>query len=352
MNISAAEIFSAFAQQGIVKEMSGPDQPVHRIAPIEDCGPGDLVFVDKPKYATLVARRQPAVVVTSFKLKALFADSDGLTLLLSPNVNLAQALIKQRYAGRQFEAADWPQIHPSAVIHETAVLEATATVEPRAVIGRNVRLGERTRIMAGAVVEHDAQVGSDTIVHPNAVIGYGCRVGSEAVIGAGAVIGSEGYGFAQDQQGKSHPIPQTGNVVLGDRVRVGANCCIDRAAYRTTRIGAGTKLDNLCHIAHNVEIGEDCLLTSMFCVAGSTTIGNRVMSSGQSGVSDHVTICDDVVLLHRAGVVADIDQPGAYAGLPVQPFKEYMRNTAVFRMLADLRRRLLDLEDRADPTAR
>jgi UDP-3-O-[3-hydroxymyristoyl] glucosamine N-acyltransferase len=346
MKTTAAEILSAFAPQGIVKEMVGPDQPVQRIAPIEDCGPGDLVFVDKPKFVALVTQRRPAVVVTSFKLKDLLADGGDRTLLLAPNVNLAQALIKQRYAGRQFEAAGWPQIHPSAVVHETAMLAATAVVEPRAVIGRNVRLGERTRIMAGAVVEHDAQVGSDTVVHPNAVIGYGCVVGNEAVIGAGSVIGSEGYGFAQDQQGRSHPIPQTGNVVLGDRVRLGANCCIDRAAYRTTRIGAGTKLDNLCHIAHNVEIGEDCLLTSMFCVAGSTTIGNRVIASGQSGVSDHVKICDDVVLLHRAGVVADIDQPGAYAALPVQPLKEYMRNTAVFRMLAELRQRLLALERR------
>jgi UDP-3-O-[3-hydroxymyristoyl] glucosamine N-acyltransferase len=347
MKTTAAEILSAFAPQGLIKEMVGRDQPILRIAAVEDCGPGDLVFVDKAEYATAAAQRRPAVVVTSSKLKTLLAGCNNLTLLLTPNVNLAQALIKQRYAGRQYEAAGWPRIHPSAVIHDTAVLPATAVVEPRAVIGRNVRLGERTRIMAGAVIEHDAQVGSDTVVHPNAVIGYGCIVGNEAVIGAGAVIGSEGYGFAQDEAGRSHPIPQTGNVVLGDRVRVGANCCIDRAAYRTTRIGAGTKLDNLCHIAHNVQIGEDCLLTAMFCVAGSTTLGNRIMASGQTGILDHLKICDGVVLVHRAGVSADIEQPGVYAGLPVQPLKEYLRNTAVVRMLADLRQRLLRLERRA-----
>jgi UDP-3-O-[3-hydroxymyristoyl] glucosamine N-acyltransferase len=204
--------------------------------------------------------------------------------------------------------------------------------------------------MAGAVVEHDAQIGRNVVMHPNAVVGYGCTVGDDVVIGGGAVIGSEGDGFAQDARGRSHAIPQTGNVVLEDRVRVGANCCIDRAAYGSTRIGAGTKLDNLCHIAHNVQIGEDCLLTSMFCVAGSTTIGNRVMASGQSGAIDHLTICDDVVLVHRAGVTTSIDQPGAYAGLPAQPLKEYTRNTAVFRMLGDLRQRLLALE-RDKPTA-
>jgi UDP-3-O-[3-hydroxymyristoyl] glucosamine N-acyltransferase len=182
------------------------------------------------------------------------------------------------------------------------------------------------------------------VVHPNAVIGYGCIVGNEAVVGAGSVIGSEGYGFAQDRLGRSHPIPQTGIVELGDRVRVGSCCCIDRATYHTTRIGAGTKLDNLCHIAHNVSIGEDCLLTAMLCVAGSTRIGDRVITSGQTGILDHVTICDDVALVHRAGVSKDITMPGAYAGAPVLPIREYMRNTAAARMLAELRQRVLDLE--------
>jgi UDP-3-O-[3-hydroxymyristoyl] glucosamine N-acyltransferase len=344
MQTTATEIVSAFAPQNLIVERIGPDQSIRRIAAIEDCAPGDLVFVDRAEYATLVAQRRPSVAVTSSRLKDHLAGLDGLTLLLTPDVNLAQALIKQRYGGRQYDAAGWTRIHPSAVIHETAAVHATAVVEPRAVIGRNVRVGERTRVMAGAVIEHDAELGNDTVVHPNAVIGYGCVVGNEAVIGAGTIVGSEGYGFAQDKRGRSHPIPQTGNVVLGDRVRVGANCCIDRAAYRTTRIGDGTKLDNLCHIAHNVQIGEDCLLTSMFCVAGSTIIGSRVMASGQSGVIDHLKICDDVVLVHRAGVTADIEAPGAYAGLPAQPLKDYVRNTAVFRMLADIRQRLLALE--------
>jgi len=337
---------SAFAQQDLIEERLGPDRSVGRIAPVEDCGPGDLVFVDRAEYVPLVAQRRPSVAVTSSKLKEQLSGLDGLTVLLTPDVNMAQALIKQRYGGRQYDDAGWPRVHPSAVIHETATVHATTVVEPRAVIGRNVLVGERTRIMAGAVVEHDARIGSDCVVHPNSVVGYGCVVGDEAVIGAGAIIGSEGYGFAQDKRGKSYPIPQTGNVVLGDRVRVGANCCIDRAAYRTTRIGAGTKLDNLCHIAHNVQIGEDCLLTSMFCVAGSTSIGNRVIASGQSGALDHLTICDDVILLHRAGVTANIDEPGAYAGLPAQPLKDYVRGTALFRKLADLRQRLLALERR------
>ncbi|MCW8920902.1 MAG: UDP-3-O-(3-hydroxymyristoyl)glucosamine N-acyltransferase, partial [Sedimenticola sp.] len=123
-------------------------------------------------------------------------------------------------------------------------------------------------------------------------------------------------------------------------------CCIDRATYAETRIGAGTKLDNLSHIAHNVQIGQDCLLTAGFIVAGSTTIGDRVIASGQTGVLDHLEICNDVVLLHRAGVTKSIDKPGAYAGLPVQPLPEYMKNTALMKRLSELRKQVQQLEKR------
>ena len=132
--------------------------------------------------------------------------------------------------------------------------------------------------------------------------------------------------------------------MIGDRVRIGANNCIDRATYSETRIGAGTKTDNLCHIAHNVVVGEDCLLTAMLCVAGSTTIGNRVITSGNTGILDHVKICDDVVLLHRAGVTKDVEKPGAYAGVPLLPLGEYMKNSAVLKNANDLRKRVSAIE--------
>ena len=342
MTASTSQLLDQFP--GLLTEAVGPDRSFTRIAAVEDSGPGDLVFVDKPEYAALIHERRPSVAVTAGKLKPLFAALSETTLVIAANVNLAHALLKQRYGSRDYSSAEWPQVHPSAVIHPQAIIAPTAHIEPRAVIGNGCRIGDRTRVMAGAVVEYHATVGSDTVIHPNAVIGYGCVIGNQVSVGAGTVIGSEGYGFAQDARGKSHPIPQTGNVILEDRVRVGANCSIDRAAYRSTRIGAGTKIDNLCHIAHNVSVGEDCLLTAMLCVAGSTRIGNRVMASGQTGILDHVTICDDVMLVHRAGVSKDIHKPGAYAGGPVQPLNEYMRNTATLRHLADLRKRVASLE--------
>lgn len=344
INTTTTELMGAFSSLGLFHEVVGEERAFNRITAIEDGGAGDLVFVDREEYVALVRKRRPSVAVTSDRLKQLLSGLPETTLLIAENVNLAHALIKQKYGARRFDGAEWPRIHPSAVIHPTAVIASTACIEPKAVIGNRVRLGDRVRVMSGAVIEHDATVGDDTVIHPNAVIGYGCTIGRQVVVGACSVIGSEGYGFAQDVRGKSHPIPQTGVVVLEDRVRVGANCCIDRATYRTTRIGAGTKLDNLCHIAHNVDVGEDCLLTSMLCVAGSTRIGNRVMTSGQTGILDHVTICDDVVLVHRAGVTKDITRPGVYAGGPVQPVRDYFRSTAAVHRMAELRKRVAEIE--------
>ncbi len=285
-------------------------------------------------------------------MKEEFSEIADLAILIAPNVSLAHALIKKKYAARDFAASGWENIHSSAVVDITAKIGVGSVIEPRVVIGKNVEIGKNCRIMAGAIIENDVQMGNDCLIHPLALIGYGCQLGNEVSVGSGTIIGSEGYSFAQDGNGKSHFIPQTGIVVLEDRVRLGANNCVDRAAYRVTRIGAGTKIDNLCHIAHNVDIGEDCLLTAMLCVAGSTKIGNRVITSGQTGILDHVSICDNTVLVQRAGVNKDITVAGAYAGSPVQPLAEYMKNTAVVRSAGDLRKRVAELEKKIASLAR
>lgn len=344
---SLAEIAAECREAGLPFECAaGPHAEIRGIAPLQACGPGLLVFLDREENLHFVLERAPAAVVTTPKLRAALAErAPALDVASTPNVALAHAWVKQRHAGRDYDAAGWDDpVHPSAVVHPEAVLHPSARVEPRAVIGRGARIGARCRIMAGAVIEHDAEIGDDSIVHPGAVVGYGCRLGREVVVGAGSVIGSEGFGFAQDSSRRSHAIPQTGIVVIGDRARIGANNCIDRATYAETRIGAGTKFDNLCHVAHNVEIGEDCLLTAMFCIAGSSRVGNRVVASGQTGVIDHVSICDDVVLVHRAGVVKDIESPGMHAALPAQPFDAYLKSTAAARSGPQLRRRVAELE--------
>jgi UDP-3-O-[3-hydroxymyristoyl] glucosamine N-acyltransferase len=345
MEISAADIFAHFGAGGLLLEVLGnPEVKATRVAAVQDCQPGDLVFVDKKEFFDFVIQGRPSVVVTSLALKESFEESKAQAILIASNVALAHALLKQKYAGRDFSATGWEGTHSSAVVHPTAVLGVGTVVEPRAVIGPGVTLGDNCRVMAGAVVEHGVVMGNGCVIHPSAVIGFNSVLGNSVQIGASTVIGSEGYGFAQDSERRSHSIPQTGNVVLEDRVRVGAGCCIDRGSYRSTIVGEGTKIDNLCHIAHNVEIGRDCLLTAMCCIAGSTKIGNRVIASGQSGILDHLTVCDDVVLLHKAGVAKEILEPGLYAGTPTQPLSDYLKNTATLRQAHEMRKAIRDLE--------
>lgn len=342
MKIQLSEIAQEFPE--VIRERQGNDTIITGINSIENCGPGDLVFVEDKKFVASAFAGRPSAVVLPESLSALNGNADSTGILISNNVRLAHALIKQRYANREWPTDESGRIHPSAIIHPSAQIPDSCFVGVNVVVEKDVVFGQRCRLLTGAIIERGAVLGDDCLIHATALIGYECRLGDQVEVGPGSVIGSDGYGFAQDEAGKSHCIPQTGNVVIEDRVRIGAQNCIDRAAYGATRIGAGTKTDNLCHVAHGVDIGEDCLLTAMFCVAGSTKIGDRLMASGQTGILGHLTICDDVALAHRAGVIQDIKQPGVYAGLPVQPLKQHMKNAAQLRKLSDLASKVRTLE--------
>jgi UDP-3-O-[3-hydroxymyristoyl] glucosamine N-acyltransferase len=352
MDTRASLIFDEFGSTGLLTSMEGDDVLLSGIASVEQCGPGDLVFVSDEDAAETIRSRQPSAVVTSPALHETLSIMPDLTVMVAPNLKLAHALIRQRYVDRDVLDSEWPAIHPSAVIGPDCEIGEGSRIGPQVVLGRGVHVGAGTAIMAGAVVEHGAVIGDRSVIHPNATIGYDCEIGDEVIVQSNAVIGSEGYGFAQDEKGRSHRIPQLGRVVIEDRVSVGAGTCIDRATYGETRIGAGTKLDNLCHIAHNVEIGRDCLLTAMFVTGGSAKLGDRVVASGQTAVLDHLEVCSDVFLVRRAGVAEDIEQPGVYAGAPVEPYARYLKNTAVARDLAGLRRKVRRLEKALEERAR
>jgi len=348
MEILLSDIKAKFGEVLAFSEQLGANPLIRGIRSVETCGDGDLIFVENAKFAEAARARMPSAIVTHPKLADHFVPRDGLGILVTPLVTLAHALIKSEYADRDFVDDQWPVRPASAVVHPTASVQASVRISPNVVIGAGARIGERTRLLPGVVIENDAIVGNDCVIHPNVTIGYRCRIGDHVEIGAGTVIGSEGYGFGQDARFQSYRIPQTGIVVIGDRVRLGANNCVDRASYGETRIGAGTKTDNLCHFAHGVEIGENCLLTSMFCIAGSSKVGNRVVASGQVGVIDHMNICDDVWLLHRAGVVKDIALPGKYCALPLQKLEDYKLNMAEIVHVAELAAQVKALQAQVD----
>ena len=346
MSIRASALFEEFRRNGLLLAMTGEDAVIEGVGPVEDCSPGDLVFVDRKEFVEPALRGGPAAVITTGELAAAFATDAKLAVLTAPDVTLARALVTQRFFDRDLRPEGTPRVDPSAVIAETAEVAATARIGANVYVGPGAKVGEETVILANAVIEERAVVGDRTVIHPGVVVGFECRIGNEVIIGAGTVIGSEGFGFAQDKERRSHRIPQMGWVEIEDRVVIGSNCCLDRGTHAATRIGAGTIMDNLCHVAHNVETGEDCILTAMLCVAGSTRLGNRVITSGMTGILDHLTIADDVVLVQRAGVGNDVKQPGVYAGSPVMPLKEYMKNQAALRRISSMRDAIKQLEKR------
>lgn len=336
-----SEISRLLEQTGLFVAQSGDDVVLDSMSPAERPIAGSLVCVDKPGDAASVAGASPGAVITDESLKSKF---DGLSVIVSSNVRLSHAIVRAAFFDYDLRASEWGPRHPSAVVHDSVVLPPNVMIGPGVVVGRDVRLGENTALLANAVLEHDVVIGDDTVVHPGVFIGHGCEIGKRVILKPGCVIGAEGFGFVQDDNKKSHRIPQRGNVVIEDDVVVGANCTIDRATYFETRISAGCKIDALCHIGHNVFLDEDCIIVAQTGISGSTRFGKRVIATGQTGTLDHVSVGDDVVLVHRCGVTEDISEPGVYAYAPAQPFRDYRRNIATFRKLYDLRQRLQKLE--------
>jgi len=344
MNLKASEILQRFKGQGLVLDHIGPDNAINRFAPIDECVAGDLVFIDNVKYLPLLRERKPAAVITNETIAAGLGDEAGLAILLTKNIRLATALVKQAYDDRDFYHTEWPRIHPSSVIHPSVHIPDNAVIGPGVVIGANVELGERVVLMANAVIENNARIGQGTVVHPGCVVSHGCEIGADVMLKSGCVIGSEGFGFAQDEKRRNYRIPHTGKVIIEDRVVIGANTTIDRATYGATIIRSGVIIDALCHIGHNVEIGEDCILCAHTGISGSSRFGQRVIASGQTGVLDHVTVASDSVLLHRAGINRSLKEPGMYAGGPAQPLQQYLKNIAIMPKLAEIWSRLKKLE--------
>ena len=344
MKLKASEIFESFHARGIIDDMTGPDAEITAFDPVENCTAASLVFVDNAEFVEAAINACPAAIVTTAKLSQNFSSLESSTILSSKNVRLAQALIRQAYADHDHRNIDEPAIHPAACIHETARIGDRVIIGAGTVVSRNVSIGNGSIVKANTVLEQDVVIGEDCILHPNVVVAHACELGDRVILKSGCVIGMEGFGFAQDETGKSHRIPQTGRVIIEDDVLMGSHCNVDRATWGETRIRAGSKFDALCHVAHNADIGEDCIIVAQSGVAGSSTLGKRVLVSGQSAITDHVKITDDVVLVQRAGVINDIDEAGVYAGTPIQPVKDYFRNSAVAHKLVELRKQVRQLE--------
>jgi UDP-3-O-[3-hydroxymyristoyl] glucosamine N-acyltransferase len=322
---------------------------VRRVSGIEDAGPGDLTFFANPKYsAELRATRASAVILGEA------AEAAPCAMLRSPHPYLAFARAVALFMEPSRPA---PGVHGLACVDQGAVVAPDASVGPFAVVGSGARIGARTILYPNVVIGRDAELGDDCVVHAGASIRERVRIGHRVVIQDGAVVGSDGFGFARAPDGTHQKIPQVGGVVIEDDVEIGANTTIDRPAVGETRIRAGTKIDNLVQVAHGVTIGRNVLLAAQVGVAGSSTLEDDVTLAGQVGVAGHLRLGRGVVATAQSGIPNSVDAGAFVSGYPAIPNRDWLKSSAVFRRLpemkktvADLQRRLAELEERIKGT--
>lgn len=293
---------------------------------LSDDLPDCLSFVADGKHvAAAAASRIPAFVCAPGQ------QVPGKACLLHAEPEWTIARIAALFAPSQLGAARG--VDPRAVVASSARLGEDVSLGPNVVVGEDVVIGARTRVFPNVVIMDRVRIGPDCIIYPNCTLREDSELGARVILQPGVSIGGDGYGFVR-HGGVHCKIPQLGRVVLEDDVEVGANSTIDRARFSETRVGRGTKIDNLVMLAHNVVVGEDCLLVAQVGVSGSTRLGNRVTLAGQVGTVGHVHVADDVTVLGKGGITKDVREAGIYAGMPLKPARLWRR--AIARLYAGL----------------
>ena len=319
-------------------ELIGPgDTEIRGVAGIREAREGDITYLSDKKHRNdLNACRASAVIITE--------DTQGVNIpaLVVKNPRYAFALALGILYGKPYVPGG---ISDRAVIGKDVVLGTEPTIHPCAVVADGATIGSRVTLYPGVYLGGGSIIGDDAVLYPNVSIREGVSLGCRVIIHSGTVIGSDGFGFVTDG-GRHHKIPQVGGVIIEDDVEIGANCTIDRATLGSTVIKKGTKLDNLVHIAHNVTIGEHCILVGQSGVAGSSTIGNYVVVGGRAAISDHLTIGDRVMIAGGAGVTRDIPSGQVVAGFPAIPIRDWLKAQAVIPKLPEMKKLVSQLENR------
>lgn len=324
-----------------------PATEITGIAPIQDAKPGSIAFVSNQKYVGALRTTKAAAVLVSPDVAELNLAPPGVALVVLDDPYMAFARLLQRWTDSGPRKV--VGVSPKAHIDESAKVGKDVNAWPFAYVGPGATIGDRVDLHPGAYVGPGAAVGDDTILGPSSVVHQGCKVGARCYLYAGAVVGSDGFGFAPDPKTGQHlKIPQVGIAVIEDDVELGANVTIDRAVFGETRVGKGTKIDNLVQVGHNASIGRSCFIVSQVGVSGTARIGNGVTIAGQAGVAGHLTVGDGAQIGAQAGVHGDVGPGEKVLGSPAFDGKAARRAMAVFPRLPELRGRLRDLEKRLE----
>jgi len=309
------------------------DRRIGGIAPLDRASPGDLSFMQSPKYLSQFAATLAGICLTTEKF-ATKAPAHVAVLVTPAPYRAFVAVAQKLYPGAMrpsslFEASG---VSPSALVHPSARLEAGVVIDPAAVIGPRAEIGTGTVIAPGAVIGPDVRIGRGCVIGASATIVH-ALIGDRVIVHAGVRIGQDGFGYLPGVAGHGK-VPQVGRVIVQDGVEIGANSTLDRGAIRDTVIGEGTKIDNLVQIAHNVEIGRHCVLAAYTGISGSCSIGDYVMMGGRVGVTDNITIGAGAMIAAGSGVMSNIPAGEKWGGAPAQPARDWLKANAALRRLA------------------
>lgn len=332
-----------FSLSQIVEKLGGQwrgnDVCIHAVAPIDCAQNNEITFLANPKYKQDAQNSQAGAIILSAKTADLFPNRN---VIIADDPYLYFAKVARLFSPVVAARAG---IHPTAVVEPSALVPASCEIGANVYIGENTVLGERCRVLANSVVEHDCVLGEETVLHPNVTIYHDCVLGQRVEIHSGAVIGADGFGLAFT--GESwFKIPQTGGVILGDDVEIGANTTIDRGAMSPTTVGRGTKIDNQIQLAHNCQVGEHTVIAAKTGISGSTKIGNYCVIGGGVGTVGHIEIADKTNIGGGTSITHSVTESGQHIAsiFPMLPYREWAKNAVHIKHLHDMAKRIKLLE--------
>ena len=317
-------------------EVKGDDTlEITGIKGINEAGPGEITFLSNNRYKKALGQSRASAVIAKEVIEGL-----NIAHLIVDNPYYAFAIVLEVFNERPKPAKG---ISQNAYVSSNAYVEEDVTIFDRVYVSDRCHISKEVILYPGVFIGQGVSIGQGTIIHPNVTIRENVTIGKNVIVHAGAVIGSDGFGYVFEK-GKHHKIPQVGGVIVEDNVEIGANATIDRATLGNTIIGAGTKIDNLVQIAHNVRIGNNCIIVAQTGISGSSVLGNGVVLAGQVGVVDHVSLADGVMVGAKSGIATDIKEAGGYSGIPAIPHKVWLKAQSLYAKLPELTRRLREIE--------
>ncbi len=315
---------------------------VNTLAKIEEGKTGALSFLANPKYEEYIYTTESSICIVNKNFTASKPLPSTLTLIKVDDAYSCFAKLLELYNNLRKKT---PKIETPSFVDSSVSINDSLFLGAFSYIGEHSKIGQNVVIMQHVVIGENVVIGDNTIIHPNVTIYQDCKIGNNCILHSGTVIGSDGFGFAPNEEGEFQKVPQIGNVVIEDNVEIGANCAIDRATMGSTIIRKGVKIDNLCQIAHNVDVGMNSAMAAQVGIAGSAKIGQRVMIGGQAGISGHLNIADNTKIVAQSGIPSTVKKADTLMGSPGIPLDDFKKSYFGFRKLPFILNKLSELEN-------